>query len=162
MAPHPPKRKKLGIGYQRPKKKRREATTTAAASSVLKEPPQSSISSPPATRKRAPTPFVSPPHPKRRTTKTSSAGGLLVQELLEIFTQLEGPEGLDLKAAMVHGRKNLQAMADQGRTTTDVSTAVEMTDDSTTATAAGASTINSAKQEAHQLSSKFQLQQHPE
>ena len=66
-----------------------------------------------------------------------------MQELLEIFTQLEGLEGLDLKAATVHGRKNLQAMAEQGRATTDVSTAVEMTDDST-AVAGGASTINSA------------------
>ena len=64
-----------------------------------------------------------------------------MQELLEIFTQPEELEGLDLKAATLHGRKNLQAMADQGRATTDVSTAVEMMDDST---AGGATTINSA------------------
>ena len=143
--PQPPKKRKRGTGRIHCKKgmKKKKATTTPSA--LLKDPPKSSISSPPATRKRPPPAFVSPQRKQpKRTTSTTAGGGLPVQELLEIFTQLEGLEGVDLKAAIVHGRKNLQAMANQGRSTTDVSTAVEMPDDSTTATGAGATTINSA------------------
>ena len=124
--PRKRKQKPKSIGYRHVKKTKKETPTPSA---LLNDPPQSSISSPSSTRKRAPTPFVSPQRkqPKRKTS--SAGGGLPVQELLEIFTQLEGLEGSDLKAATVHGRKNLQAMADQGRATTDVSTVVEMTDD---------------------------------
>ena len=101
------------------------------------------MSSPSPSRKRA-LPFVSPQRKQPKRTTTSSAGGLPVQELLEVFTQPEELEGSDLKAATVHGRKNPQAMVEWGRATTGVSTAVEMMDDSTTATAGGASTINTA------------------
>ena len=141
--PRVKKRKARKTGEMRPNKKKKDPPTPSA---LLKEPPESSISSPPATRKRPAPAFISPQRkqPKRTTTTTPAGGGLLVQELLEIFTQLEGLEGVDLKAAIVHGRKNLQAMVEQGRATTDVSTVVEILDDSTTATGAGATTINSA------------------
>ena len=135
------KRRPASIGHRHANKTKKDPPTPSA---LLKEPPESSISSPPATRKRA-LAFVSPQQPKRKQPKrTTTSGGLPVQELLEIFTQLEELEGSDLKAATVHGRKNLQAMVEQGRATTDVSTVVETPDDSTTATGAGATTINSA------------------
>ena len=155
MPPYYPrikKHKSAKIGYRHAKKTKKETPTP---SSVPKEPPESSISSPPATRKRAAA-FVSSPHTQRKQPKRSSAGGLLVQELMEIFTQLEELDGLDLKAAIVHGRKNLQAMVEQGRATTDVSTVVEMMDDSTAV--AGEHPQSTVQQEAHQLSCKFQLQ----
>ena len=134
------KRRPASIGHRHANKTKKDPPTPSA---LLKEPPESSISSPPATRKRA-LAFVSPQQPKRKQPKrTTTSGGLPVQELLEIFTQLEELEGSDLKAATVHGRKNLQAMVEQGRATTDVSTVVETTDDST-AVAGGGSTINSA------------------
>ena len=135
------KRRPASIGHRHANKTKKDPPTPSA---LLKEPPESSISSPPATRKRA-LAFVSPQQPKRKQPirRTTTSGGLPVQELLEIFTQLEELEGSDLKAATVHGRKNLQAMVEQGRATTDVSTVVETTDDST-AVAGGASTINTA------------------
>ena len=143
MSCHPRKRKQKpkSIGYRHAKKTKKETPTS---SSLLKDPPQSSISSPSPSRKRSATPLVSPQRKQPKRTTTTAGGGLPVQELLEIFTQLEELEGSNLKAAIVHGRKNLQAMVEQGRATTDVSTVVEIMDDSTTATAAEASTINSA------------------
>ena len=59
----------------------------------------------------------------------------------KIFTQPEELEGSELKAAMVHGRKNQQAMVDEGRLHTDMPTVMEMLADST---AVGVSTINDA------------------
>ena len=66
------------------------------------------ISPPPAARKQAP-----------KNRKSFISGSLGVNELLQVFLELEGLDDKHLRPAVVHGRKKLKALAYTGFTVTE-------------------------------------------
>ena len=54
-----------------------------------------------------------------RDTKSFNSGSLGVTELLQVFLELEELDDKQLRPAVVHGRKKLQALAGTGATITE-------------------------------------------
>ena len=111
------KRGASALAYTRGKKKQKLVTNPA---NVL---PSNSTTDGIQDQKNAKA-LVSPVADKKQSRKsavmTPVDGTLGIQELLQVFLELEQLEEKLLRPAVVHGRKKLQALADTGSTVTEV------------------------------------------
>ena len=90
--------------------------------------------------KRPPPALVSPQAKKQK--RTVNSGRIQVQDVLEVFTQLEQLQDHELRSAIVHGRQRLQALADDGTIDTQMSTVITIIDDSTATLATGEESLH--------------------
>ena len=79
-------------------------------------------------------PFVSPAASTRKSKRklppvSSKKGGLGVDELLQVFLELEKLDDKHLRSAVVFGRKRLQTLASAGTTHTEVIEIITIADD---------------------------------
>ena len=125
------KRRSANLSARRPKKKKTTADSPATASSSIQnvEPKKKAVIAP-----QTKVSTLVSPVPLRKSSRVSHSttinrdGKVGVEELLQVFLELESLDDKLLRPALIHRRKKLKALAYTGTTITEVFDVITLDD----------------------------------